>query len=156
MQEIINGDKKFEDTFPLRVVLGKKVIAPSGLVVGHVVGLRINDKELLVEGILCRKLGMGKIYFGKNYIDALSPEAVLLSIEPTIFLRGKKVITSNGKVIGKVGRIFRVNNTNKIGRLEVARIFRKNFEITPDYVATFGKNIILKDKYDEKRQTKAE
>ncbi len=154
MEQIIQKDKKFADTLSVAKIIGKRVISPSGFIVGKVLEVRIDNKKYSIEGIFVRNNIHGKIYFGMSYFKSISTDAVFLLIEPSILLKQKKVLAHDGKFIGKVKTVSRVDETNDVRVLEVKKIFRKPFFIKPRDIDSYGKSIILKKDYDAKKNTK--
>ena len=92
--------------------------------------------------------GVGKpIYIGSSYFDRLSEEAVILSIDPFLLLKGMRVVTNEGEVVGKVKDFARSNDTNEVGGLIVSALFRKDITIDSNYIKSIGSSIILKSNY---------
>jgi len=142
---IVKKERLFEDTFDLRKLLKVKVITKDGLVIGKVSHIRIHPKRMFIEGILVSRGFFRKpFYIGRSYINRFSYEAILLRITPSILFRGKKVVTSDGKVLGRVKEVIRKANRNDVENIVVSSILRKDTVISTSYIKYVGKSLFLK------------
>jgi len=130
-------------------LLGKKVLTKSGFILGNVKEVLFDQKSYSIDGIVAQKypLFSKKIYIGKEYFQSISEKAVILSIEPAILFIGKKVVDSEGKVLGKAKEIIRQDNSNSVKEIVVKKFLRKSIRIKPSDVKLWGKSIILKDSF---------
>jgi len=149
MEEIINGVSTFAKSLDLGQLMGKKTISPRGEVIGKIIEIRANPKNGEMLGILInRGLFKEKLYIDRDYFEKLSSEAIILNVEPFILLKSKKVITSDGEILGKVKSINRVDKTNQIKSLIVKKIFRKQIVIPLNSIKFIENSVVLKDSYN--------
>ncbi|MDO8508658.1 MAG: PRC-barrel domain-containing protein [Nanoarchaeota archaeon] len=135
-------------TLNLRSLIGARVISSGGLVAGRIKEVRVNPKSMGLQGILISR-GIFKkfLYVGKSYFDRISNDAIILNIDPFVFLKGKKVISSDGRVVGRIRDIKRSDETNNIKSIIITTIFRR-FNIPVENVKLLGKSVLLKIDYD--------
>ncbi|MBI2448961.1 PRC-barrel domain-containing protein [Candidatus Pacearchaeota archaeon] len=153
MEEVFDKTTSFDETINIRKIIGVRVISENGHTIGRVTQARINPNTKSFEGVVVRKGLFRKIYIGKNYFETLSPEGVILVIEPSILLKGEKVIAYDGEVIGKVKSIDRVGKTNTIKSITVHSFLRGSFSISVDYIKSIAKNILLKENYNAPKKS---
>jgi len=148
MENIIDNNSPFEATMRMDSMMGNKVLSSKGCIVGKVAQIRICPKSLELEGILVKR-GKFKepIFFGKTYFKKLSTESVILSIEPSVLILGRKVITHEGQVLGKVRDIKRKVQTNDIQSITVKPLLRKSLTVLEDSIKSAGTSVILKESY---------
>ena len=146
---IEKSDVSIEETSNLRKLLGAKVLSIDGLIVGKVREIRIDPKKMNLQGIfVSRGIFQPLLYIGVSYFDKASNDAVILNIDPFVLLKGKEVVTSDGKIIGKVKDIIRNDFSNNIKEIIAGKLFRKHFRIPYESVKLAGRSIILKINYD--------
>lgn len=149
MEEIITSEMSLAKTLGIKNILGSTVLSRRGRIVGKVTQVEMSKKEMRVEGVVVRKpYSIKKLYIGRKYFEKLSDESIILNIEPSTLLKRRKVISFEGKKIGKIGEIERYENTNKIKMLRVRTNFGKKFNISPENIKYFGKTLILKEDYE--------
>ena len=146
-------------------ILGLPIISISdGLEVGRVKNIIINADKGTVDYIVVdsgiqilsakiiptdKVLGIGEYALtieNEEAINELSkiPAAIDL-LQKNILVKGTKVLTKKGRLIGEIGDIFVSEDENcKIVGLEyIADITQKKIRIIPrDRVITFGKNLV--------------
>src|SRR3989338_7559475 len=145
MDIIIDNTLAYEKTLDLRKILQKKVISKNGLFVGKVKELRMSEDGLRLEGVLIKRgIFKRKLYLGKKYIDRLTYDSIILNADPFLLLKGIKVITSEGEVVGRVKDFVRKSLSNDIEQLTVGSLMRGKFNIPVSYVKSRGYSIILK------------
>jgi|SRR3989344_1455130 len=150
---ITKKEKALEETLDLKKLVHARVLSSKGQVIGKVKELRINQKTLSIEGIVVSRGFMKKpLYIGSSYFEDLSDESLILKIEPSVLLIGKKVLSSEGKVIGEVKDIERQGHTNEILDLIIKKPLRKSFIIKKSYVKYLGDSIILNSNYNGKKK----
>lgn len=154
MEEVVEKTKQFEQTMNLRKLIGVKVLTEGGFQIGRVLQIRISPEAKTIEGILIRR-GLFKepLFLGSTFFDKLSNEAVVLNTEPAILLKGRKVVTYDGEVIGTIKEVVRVNNTNTIKGLVVYSFMRGSFNVSASDIKSFGKSIILKNSYNAPKKS---
>ncbi|MBS3090818.1 PRC-barrel domain-containing protein [Candidatus Pacearchaeota archaeon] len=134
-----------ERTFDVMKLRGKKVITSKGLVMGKVKKVIVGRKSFNIEGIIMgRKFSFKKIYIGESYFQSMSEKALILSIEPSFLLIGKKVLNNEGKVIGKVKEVMRKGDSNDFESLIVKSFWKKSFTVKSGEIKFLGKSIVLK------------
>lgn len=154
MEEVVEKNKQFVETTNLRKIVGTKVLTEGGLSIGRVLQVRINTDTKTLEGILVKRgLFKGTLYLGSNFFDKLSPEGIILNIEPVILLCGRKVVTYDGEVIGVVKDVARFGRTNSIKSLSVHSFSRGNFIVPASEIKSLGKSIILKNSYNAPKKS---
>ncbi len=138
-----------ERTVNLKKILWSRVLSKNGFRVGWVKSVQMHPEKLAVEGIVVSQGAFHKqLYIGKEYIDHVSDDAVILTIDPPILLIGKKVVTYEGEVVGKVKDVKRQGNSSDIETLQVHSFGRGTFTIPVNAVKSGGQSIILKQNYD--------
>ncbi|MDO8467486.1 MAG: PRC-barrel domain-containing protein [Nanoarchaeota archaeon] len=150
---IIRKELELDKTINLKELIGKKILSFGGKVIGKISQIRINPTNLNLEGILIKRDIFGKpLYIGKSYFSHLSHDAVILNIEISLLIKGKNVITSGGKIIGKVTEVVRKGSTNDIKVLMVRSFFSRRFLIPASAIKYIGKSVILKPNYNAKKK----
>jgi sporulation protein YlmC with PRC-barrel domain len=139
-EKMIKGSVTAED------ILGKDVIDASGMVVGVSERLYIDPKTLDIIGLSVDKGFLQKGFVvGKNYIKEVTTHAVLLTIKPSILLKGKIVMDKKGNKVGKVKAVELSNGTNTIAALIVSSgLFGlRKIRVPAEQVEKKEQNIIL-------------
>ncbi len=145
---IQKNDSSMNKTVNFRKLLGAKVLSAEGIIVGRVREIRIDPKSMDLQGILIsRGIFQLPLYVGRSYFEKVSNDAAILNIDPFVLLKDKKVITFDGKVIGRIKEIFRYDETNDIKSIIVGTLFKK-FNIPSENIKLIGKSVILKLSYD--------
>jgi len=146
---VIKKEDLLDKTINLKKIIGKQVLSKGGKIIGIISQVRINPNNLVLQGILINQgLFARPLYIGKSYFSKLSHDAVILNIEVSVLLKGKRVINSEGKSIGIVKGIDRRGNSNDVKGLIVKSFFSKRFTISPSAIKLIGKSIILNPKYN--------
>lgn len=151
MEQYIEHAADFQHTKNVNDLVGLRVLTTSGRKLGTVREVRLS-KTHAFDGVVVKKGLLGrKRYICKTYIREVSDKAIFLSIEPATTHEGRRVVSADGKVFGKVIKILRVEHTNNIHSLLVRRRLRK-VTIPCSHVKLFGKSIILKTNYEQARK----
>lgn len=146
---ITEGKTKLDDTFDAHKIIGKRVLSKNGIKVGRVKEIRVNPVSAKIEGFVVSQGFLAKtIYIGINYCDRLSTDGVILSMDPVIFLKDKKVVASTGEVIGKVVEVNRKGTTNAIESLTVRAWLRGTFNVPNSAIKYPGHSIILNSSFN--------
>lgn len=150
---ITKSEVSLADTFNLNRILGHKVISKKGQVVGRVREVRIRPDKKSFEGIVtsCPRLGKS-IYIGFSYIETITANSILLTMDPTVLLKGFLVIDSQGQKVGKISQVNRADNTNEVESFIVSSFLRKPFQVTLSQTSKIGDSIILKPSYNVPRK----
>jgi sporulation protein YlmC with PRC-barrel domain len=150
--QVIRKDEILENTINIKEVLGKNAISKGGTVVGRVTQIRVNKENSQVEGIvISRGLTKKKIYVGKSYFEKLSHKAVILNTELSVLLKGRRVMTVDGKTIGKISTINRKGLTNDFESVVVRSLWKK-FLIPKKEIKMMNNSVILEHKYNESKK----
>lgn len=154
MEEVIDKTKGWDETVDLRKIIGVRVLSEKGLAVGKVSQIRIHPETKSLEGVLVRRgFFRESLFIGRTYFDTLSPEAIILNMEPSILFKGKKAITYDGEVIGKVREVVRVGKTNALKQVVVHSFLRGTFTIPVGDIKALGKTIMLKNSYNAPKKS---
>ncbi|MFH1306586.1 MAG: PRC-barrel domain-containing protein [Candidatus Micrarchaeota archaeon] len=135
-------------TLNIKSVMGSRVIAKNGKVVGNVMDIHLHPKKLSIEGIRVQKGKFLGGYIGKGYIKSITRYGVMLEIVPFTEYIGKKVLDNRGKKVGVVESIQRNKKTNHILSITVNRWMpgRKRLVIKAGDIAEAGTRIVLRKK----------
>ena len=147
MKEIKHKSLALNKSSDIREVLGKKVLTKDGKNIGKIRTVRIDPKDLTIEGIEV-DTGLFKIdqYFGKNYIKTLTDQGAILKITPIDEIVGHTVYDSTGKNVGEIKSIKRSKKTNRLLSITIySDLYKDNVTIDADYVASCGESCILKE-----------
>lgn len=153
MEEVFDKVTPFDGTISIRKIIGVRVISENGHTIGRVTQARINPNTKSFEGIVVRRGLFRKIYIGRTYFETLSPEGIILIIDPSILLKGERVIAYDGEVIGKIKDISRIEKTNAIKSITVHSFLRGTFTIPYEQIKSIAKNILLKDSYNAPKKS---
>ncbi len=146
---IVKDDLLFEQTINLAKLLGAPVLSKNDIVVGSVSKISINSKDMKLEGIMVRRGFFKKpVYIGRSYLWKMSNDSIFLNMDPSILLKGKKVIDIDGQVIGKIKKVEREEYTNDINKLIVGKLFRKEFSVPVSDIKSVGNSVMLKISYN--------
>jgi len=150
---ITKRENALEDTLNLKDSLNIRVISKSGQVIGKVSQIRIHPTKMFLEGIIIsRGIFKKPIYIGVSYIRRLSHESFILKVDPFVLLKGKKVLDSHGRNVGRVKDVVRKEHSNDLKEILVGSSFRKNFSINISNIKSFGESIMLKPNYHVKKK----
>ncbi len=147
MSEIRGESLKIPQTVEVMNVMGKKVLASSGETIGTIDSVMIDPSHLTIEGVRI-KVQQGFFssishYIGKTYIDKLNEEGAILNIVPAHMYIGKEVYDAEGKNIGKVKHIKRVESTNKLSEMIVEKNDGKEASIKEKDIKDIGTSVLL-------------
>lgn len=149
MYLLVEEEVNFEKTLDLRKILGSRILSKNGIVVGRIKQVRLNPETEKVEGVIVsRGWFRQNMYIEKSFFDRLSYDAIILNVDPVIMLKGRKIVTSEGEVIGKVKQVDRKGNTNDAENITTHSFLRGTFIIPASYVKYVGQSIILKPTYN--------
>jgi len=147
MKEIKHKSLSLSEAPDIREILGKKVLTKDGKNIGKIRTIRIDPKDLTIEGIEV-DTGLFKIdqYFGKNYIKTLTEQGAILKITPVDDIVGHTVYDSTGKSVGEIKSIKRSKKTNRLLSITMySDIYKDNVTVDADYIASCGESCILKE-----------
>ncbi len=138
-------------TFSAQDMRGVSILSSRGVLLGKVAKVQIHLRSFKCMGIIAHlKLSGRLVYFGIDYIKTFSPQGVILSIEPAYLLLRRRVITADGKVLGRVKEVRRIGTTNQIKELVVKALFRAPRIIASEDISSLAQSIILKEQYHDK------
>ena len=146
-QYVIKKEAHLDKTVNIKKLVGKRVISKGGTVIGYVSEIRVNSNNLQLEGVVVDRNFENPIYIGKSYFSKLSQNSVILNVELSILVNGKKVVTLDGKVLGRVKKVNRRGNTNEIESLVVSSFWRK-YLIPSSEIKQIMASVQIKHKHD--------
>lgn len=150
---IIKNERPLEKTVNLKELIGKRVLSKGGQIIGKILEIRINSTNLEIEGILVRGSIIKKMmYIGRSYFSHLSYESVILNIEVSVLIKDKKVVNSQGKVIGRVKEVVRKGTRNDIKGIFVKSLFSRRFFIPESAIEYVNKSVVLKSRYNARKK----
>ncbi|MCA9477585.1 MAG: PRC-barrel domain-containing protein [Nanoarchaeota archaeon] len=129
-------------------ILGKVALDSEGGVLGTVVKLHIDKKQKQMTGITVDQ-GFLKpdLFIGMNYIRTFGIDAILLNDVPLDTLKGKKVLTTHGSLIGSVKNVLsKGNNITKL----VITSGRETLEVKASFIKEAGQSIVLRKNWHKK------
>ncbi len=132
-------------------ILHVEVLSKNGAVIGSVSGVKLHPKTLKTLGVMVNR-GFVRFYFGVSYIKRIGADSVLLTIDPSPLIEGKKVFMYNGKRMGRVKRVIRKGTTNDIKELVVASFLRKDIVVSASAIHLISKSVILSGHYHGKQK----
>lgn len=153
MENYTKTKLNYEQTKDAKDLIGLRVLSVSGECLGNISKVRLHPKTNALEGVVCNR-GLFRspsdpCYFAKEYIDRVTDDAALLSIEPALLWIGHEVITSDGKIIGNIKRVQRVGETNEIESFFFKRSWFRTATVKLSAVKKVGTSIVLKRSYAE-------
>lgn len=146
-QIVKRKEAELEQTVNLKKLIGKRVLSDGGAIVGYISEVRINSEGFGLEGIVVSGRE-GQMYIGKSYFSTLSDYSVILNTDISLLLKRRKVITVDGKVIGRVKEVNRKGTTNEIESL-IVQSFWKKYLIPVGEIKQIGNPILIKERYIE-------
>ncbi len=152
IENIIIDEIPIAETLNLGDILGRKVLSNKGQVIGHAKEIRLNPKTQTLEGVVIKTSSGKLIYMGESYLENISHDGLILKIEPSIFTIEKKVITFEGKIIGKVVKVNRRGEKNDIKSIVLGSMLKRKTEIPISAIKKISKNIMLKEGYNVKQK----
>ena len=152
MLEIKHNSMAMDEAVHSSKTVGRRVFAKNGDDLGKVKELAINPEKMRIEGVWVSPcFTCVDEYIGREYVDKITEEGVMLKIDPLTEVIGEKVFDSQGKKIGKVSALTREKKTNSIISLEVDRGIGKDRLIVPiENVKSMGNAVILSKKVEAK------
>jgi len=122
----------------LSKAIGKKVISANGQDLGKVKDIAYDLNKVI--GIF-----VDDVLIGREYIERLDTDSVILKVTPVTSLVGKMVFDKDGKKIGRVIKINRSGPQNDFVDVMVRKSpLSKTIRITKQEMEVISKNIILK------------
>jgi sporulation protein YlmC with PRC-barrel domain len=147
IKEIKHKSLSLDKSIDIRDVFGKKVLSKDGKNIGKIRTIRIDPKDLTIEGIEV-DTGLFKLdqYFGKNYIKTITEQGAILKITPVDDILGHIVYDSTGKSVGEIKSIKRSKKTNRLLSITMySDIYKGDITVDADYIASCGVSCILKE-----------
>ena len=149
MEIFIEKASAIDETLKIQDILGKRVLAKSGAVLGRVKAIHFNKGKYFIEGIVIRKFFKEDKYICITYVNSITSKAVILSVEPVTLFEGCDVVSHDGKKVGTAKKVNRVGNTNRVASLTVKRNLFQKMEIPHTNIEHFGTSIILSKTYEQ-------
>lgn len=148
MNETKHKSLPLNEASDIKEIVGKKVLTKDGKNIGKIRTIRIDPKDLTIEGIEV-DTGLFKVdkYIDKNYIKTLTDQGAILKITPVDDVVGLIVYDSTGKSVGQIKSIKRSKKTNRLLSITMVSDLYKGEEITidADYIANCGDSCLLKE-----------
>src|SRR3989344_1498174 len=150
---ITKKEAALEDTLNLSNSLNVRVISKNGRIIGKASQIRINPSKMSLEGILVSRGNFKKpIYIGISYVKRISHKSFILKMEPSILIKGRKVLDSKGKKVGNIKNIVRNGHSIEIREIVVTSPLRKDIILNRTKIKTIGESVILKSNYNVKKK----
>ncbi len=147
---IIRKEAELEKTVNLKKLIGKNVLSEGGTIVGNISEVRLNPNGFDLEGVVV-STRVGNLYVGKSYFSSLSDYSVILNTELSLLVQGRRVITADGKTLGKVKIVNRKGKTNEIESLLVSSFFKK-YLIPVSAIKQIASSVLMKTRYDDTKE----
>lgn len=137
--------KRPEKTMDLSNLIGKPVYASDGTRAGSVKSLHVDPMTFSFQGVgLDRGVFGPREYIGRDYIESLFEDRVVLNTLPVEDLIGKKVVDKTGDTIGKVKEVTTIGDTNELLSLVVNPGIGTDEMIVPqDQIRSVGEHVLL-------------
>lgn len=132
-------------------ILGKTAVDPNGSLLGTVVKLHIDNNNKTIQGITVDQGFMRPdLFVGIEHVRRFGIDAVLLSSIPYDRLKGKRVLSAKGVILGTVAKVVTDGPDLKTLVLsKKTRAFkREESEVNAREVKEIGQTIILRKRSD--------
>lgn len=154
MESFVHEGASFEQTRRAKSLLGKRVLSKNGSVFGSVKQVLLDTKNREVQGILVsRSFFRPNTYVSVEYVERLTSQAVILTIDPASLFRGRPVITSDGKRYGTVKDVSRERETNNVVVYFVRRWLFFVYQVPAGEVKKAGKSVVLHKTYEQAKSS---
>lgn len=147
---ILRKEAEIDKTVNVKKLIGRNVLSEGGTIVGRISEIRLNNSGFDLEGVVV-STSAGMLYIGKSYFSSISDYSVILNTEISLLVRSRRVITSDGKNLGKVKQVNRKGNGNEIESLLVGTFWKK-YMIPVSAIKQIASSVLLKEKYDETKE----
>jgi len=145
MSQTIVEKKELEGTVTSDDILGKDVIDHDGDFIGIVEKIHIDPNTIEFMGISIDKGFLRRgLAIGKDYIDKITPHAVMLKIRPAHKIKGMQVFDLEGNKVGIVVKVDLVGRKNKVRGIIVKASMIKTYQISSNLIESVGHNVFLK------------
>lgn len=133
-----------EETQRLVAVIGTPVLSKAGYRIGKVKRVHVDPSSFVFSGLTVGRGVLKKaVYIGAEHVSRISSDAVFLSIDPVTELKGKTVITPEGKVVGKVVGIDRKGTSNELTAIRVGKLLRRSTVVETKHIRSIGTTVVL-------------
>lgn len=149
-KNVTRKEVEVEKTVNVKKLIGKRVLSDGGAIVGSVSEIRLNPNGFDLEGIVVHT-SVGALYVGKSYFSTISDYSVILNTELSLLVKGRKVLTIDGKTLGSVIEVNRKGNTNEIESLLVGSFWKK-YLIPVSVVKQIASSVLIKAKYNDTKE----
>lgn len=147
---ITKKEAELEKTVNVKKLIGKKVLSEGGTIVGSICEIRLDPNGFDFEGIVVSS-NVGNLYVGKSYFSTISDYSIILNTELSPLVKGRKVLTIDGKVLGKVRKVNRKGTSNEIDSLLVSSFWKK-YLLPVSIIKQIASAVLIKSKYDETKE----
>lgn len=149
-ENVTRKEAQIEKTINIKRLIGKRVLSDGGAIVGSISEIRLNPNGFDLEGIVVSS-AVGAIYVGKSYFSTISDYSVILNTELSLLVKGRKVLTIDGKTLGSVKKVNRKGTTNEIESLLVGNFWKK-YLIPVSSVKQIASSVLIKAKYNDTKE----
>jgi len=149
-QYVVRKEADLEKTVDIRKLIGKRVLSEGGTIAGYISEIRLNKNGFDLEGVVVSS-SFGLLYVGKSYFATVSDYSVILNTELSPLIKRKKVITIDGKVLGRVRQVNRKGNTNDVESLLVGSFWRK-YIVPVSAVKQIASSVLIRVKYNDTKE----
>lgn len=149
-QYVTRKEADLDKTVNIRGLIGKRVLSEGGAIVGTIAEIRLDKEGFELEGIIV-STRVGLIYVGKSYFSKISDYSVILNTELSVLIKGRNVLTIDGKILGKVKEVNRKGKTNEIESIIVSSWWKK-YLIEVSEIKQIASSVLIKAKYDETKE----
>ena len=140
--------KAFDHDSSARSLLGKRVVAENGEIIGRVEDLLFSGTT--IDAIRVNR-GITSIVIDMAYVADTEQKSVVLRINPANRYVGMHVFDSVGRRLGKVIGIDQRGQSNTLESITVKRgLLGRTLTIPASDISVSEKNIILSKEYDER------
>ncbi len=135
----------FADTVDSKDLVGKRVIAEDGDYLGKIKSLRINPKDMTIQGI---EVDTGVFepnkYIDRHDIHSMREDAITVTVTPLQDMKGLTLYDYEGKEVGKITDVHRTEDTNNVRSVTV-RTDEGETDVDIDYILSCRDSCVLKE-----------
>lgn len=144
-------NRGMNDTLRANELSGKKVLSSHGKEIGKIKEICIDKDSWDFRGIIVhRGIIEQDLYVGKNYIQDMGKDSVLLKVVPYTEYPSMRVIDSKGKEVGRVKKVHRAGKSNHTVSMIIDRgLGKKDLVIQEDEVSNIGETVVLNHPVEE-------
>jgi sporulation protein YlmC with PRC-barrel domain len=151
MKEIREVNKIYNSGLKVDELKGKKVTTLSGKEVGKITQVRLDPNSLNFDGIEIDRGFFGTdTFIGKDYIESLGKNGVVLNMNPAADYKGLHVLDSTGKEVGTVKEIRTKAHSNNISAIVVGTgVLTNDVIFSKTDIQSVGESIMLNSVFNK-------